>query len=95
MLSTLGAHPTPAAFKLKRDRTRAINAGPFRQAELLREVLEELAKISLLLTTLVLKYLNELDGADLPKSVLSLMLQKNYELYFKVPGSKVLGSANT
>ncbi len=87
MLSTLGAHPTPAAFELKRDGTRAINAGPFKHEDLLREVLEEFSKISLQLTSLVLKYLGELDGNDLPRSVLSLTLQKNYELYFKAPGS--------
>jgi hypothetical protein len=85
LLSTLGAHPTPFALDLKRDGTRSINSGPFKHEELLRELIEEFAKICLVLSTNIVKYLAELENSAEAIAAISLTLQKNQSLYFGKP----------
>jgi hypothetical protein len=83
MLSTLGAHPTPYGFSLRRDGHGNINLGPFKQADLVRECIEELAKCTLSLMPSLIAYIDELPDYQPTQALLSLRLQKTRELYFR------------
>jgi hypothetical protein len=82
MLSTLGAHPTPYGFNLRRDGHGHINSGPFKNSELLKECVEELAKCTLSLMPSLIEYVDELPEGRGTLAVLSLRLQKTREKYF-------------
>lgn len=82
VLSTPDSHPTPSSLELKRDGTRAINAGPFKQADLLRECIEEAAISALLLSGIIVDYCTE----EVPHGMsiasrLSICLQRTREQY--------------
>lgn len=83
MLSTLGAHPTPHALNMRRDGQQIIHLGPFKQADLVRECVEELAKSLLTLSPLLWRYLQEIPNSAGAVSVLALRVQKTWELYFR------------
>jgi hypothetical protein len=83
MLSTLGSHPTPASLDMKRDGTRLIQSGPFRNMELMDMCIQEAAKEAVLLGTLLLKYCkSDLQDWRQINSKLSLRLQRTKEKYF-------------
>jgi hypothetical protein len=82
MLSTLGAHPTPQAFALRKDGSNLINCGPFKHKELLIECVQETAKCALLLTDKIRRFSSEIaDGPEITSS-LSIVQQRIYETYF-------------
>lgn len=82
MLSTLGAHPAPQAFALRKDGTNRINCGPFKQKDLLIACMQETAKCALLLTDHIRSFSNEIsDGAKIT-SRLALVQQRIRETYF-------------
>jgi hypothetical protein len=84
LLSTLGAHPTPFGFNLRRDGHGNINLGPFKQSKLIQECVEELATCTLTLLPSLIEYVKELPNGRGTHAVLSLRLQKTRERYFKV-----------
>lgn len=83
MLSALGSHPTPASLELKRDGTRAINAGPFKHSLMLKECIQEAAKATILLSGVLLDYCNEeVPNGRAIGSRLALVLQRTRMKYF-------------
>lgn len=84
MLSTLGSHPTPASLELKRDGTRAINAGPFKHSKMLKECIQEAARAAIPLGGSLLDYCNdEVPNGRVLASRLGLLLQKVRLKYFE------------
>ena len=85
-LSALGSHPTPAALELKRDGTKFINAGPFKQSQLLEKCIQEAARAAVTLGASLVAYCNsEIRDGRLLSSRLSLLLQRTQEMYFQQP----------
>ncbi len=83
MLSALGAHPTPSAFNLKRDATQTINFGPFKQADMVKECVQEAAKLAVVLGGRLQHYcILEFPDGELLSSRLSIVLQRMEEKYF-------------
>lgn len=83
MLSALGSHPTPASLELKRDGTRAINSGPFKHSQMLKECIQEAAKAAILLGGVLLVYCNEeVPNGGAIGSRLALVLQRTKSKYF-------------
>lgn len=82
LLSNLGAHPTPQSLELKKDGTKLLNTGPFKHRDLLKETLEEIARAVLGLAIVLRRYRQELPKGESDTSALSLMIQKNYEVFF-------------
>lgn len=82
-LSTLGSHPSPGGLELKRDGTRAIRNGPFKQRDTLEQCIQEAARVVLPLAGLLVDYCNaEIeDGASIC-SRLALILQRIKLKYF-------------
>jgi hypothetical protein len=91
LLSILGAYPSPQAFELKRDGTRSINVGPFKQKDLVRECIEECAKVSLLLSSDLYLYISDLPSIKTAFSAPSLRLQKTREMYYSSSDGKQSG----
>lgn len=84
MLSAMGSHPTPSSLDLKRDGTRAINAGPFKQADTLRQCVEELARGCAGGGGRLVRYCNaEIPAGTNRSSRLAITLQRTYERYIK------------
>lgn len=85
-LSALGIHPTPAALAMKRDGTKSINSGPFKQAQLLEACIQEAARAAFPLGGLLRKYCNsEIPDGPKHSSRLSLVLQQTQVTYFDRP----------
>jgi len=82
MLSTLGAHPTPFSLNLRRDGQGIIHLGPFKQSDLLRGCVEELAKCALSLYPRLLSYVDELPENDSTFAALALRMQKTRAKHF-------------
>jgi len=82
ILSTLGVHPTPQSFELRRDGTRHLNSGPFKNRHLLEECIQELAKTVLPLSGILLDYCTNFRHGKEISSRLSLILQRAREKYF-------------
>jgi len=81
LLSNLGAHPTPHSFEMKLDGTRKLNSGPFKQAELLDECIQEIARAAVLLGETIFGFCKEFSDGDKISSKLSLTLQRTREKY--------------
>lgn len=82
-LSELGVHPTPQSFEMRRDGTRMLNSGPFKNKKLLEECLQELAKSTLLLSSILIDYCKEYPKGAILSSRLSIILQRTREKYFQ------------
>jgi len=83
MLSTLGAHPGPLGMTLHKDGAKALNLGPFKQRDMLKECVEEAARSWVLVTGRLLEFCSEFerDGQGI-SSPLALRFQKIHEQYF-------------
>ena len=82
-LSTLGSHPSPGGLELKRDGSRAINSGPFKQRDTLEQCIQEAARVVLTLSALLLDYCNdEVKNGTKKSSRLALILQRTRIRYF-------------
>ncbi|WP_340110192.1 hypothetical protein [Pikeienuella sp. HZG-20] len=82
VLSVLGSHPTPSALDLKRDGTKAINSGPFKQANMLKNCIQEAAKAAFLLSRDLITFCNgEVPQGQSRASRLALARQRSCEKY--------------
>jgi hypothetical protein len=82
LLSNYGSHPTPQSFELKKASANLITSGPFQRADLAIAMVQELAKITLLLSTILNIYLTEIPQTETYQAALLLRLQKSKSLYF-------------
>ncbi|WP_148376974.1 hypothetical protein [Maritimibacter fusiformis] len=82
-LSTLGSHPSPGGFELKRDGSKAIRSGPFKQRNTLELCIQEAARVILPLCGLLREYCKaEVENGQKISSRLGLLLQRTREKYF-------------
>lgn len=82
-LSTLGTHPSPGGLELKRDGSKVIRSGPFKQRDTLEQCIQEAARVTLPLCEMLRDYCNAevKDGHNIT-SRLVLILQRTREKYF-------------
>jgi hypothetical protein len=82
VLSTLGVHPSPGGLELKRDGSRTIRSGPFKQRETLEQCIQEAARVVLPLCGMLCDYCNaEVKDGQHMTSRLSLILQRTRMKY--------------
>ena len=83
MLSAMGCHPRPSGLDLKRDGTRAINVGPFKQAKVLEACIQELARAALSGSKRLLQYCrSEIPSGSKRSSRLALAAQRAFETHW-------------
>lgn len=84
LLSTLGAHPSPGGLELKRDGSKAIRSGPFKQRDTLEQCIQEAARVVLPLAGMLHDYcIAEVKEGQSLSSRLALILQRTREKYFR------------
>jgi hypothetical protein len=84
-LSTLGTHPSPGGFELKRDGGRFIHSGPLRQRVTLERCIQEATRTALPLGAMLQDYCNaEVRNGKSMSSRLALILQRTRLKYLNV-----------
>ncbi len=83
-LSVLGTHPSPGGLELKRDGTKSIRSGPFKQRDTFIQCIQEAARVILPLSGMLRGYcVAEIKDGRKFSTRLALILQRTKEKYLR------------